>query len=401
MNSAHPAGRESASPVGAAEAGPSAGRARLRAWAYLSRVAEGPCRALVQFIEKTHRGDPVAAARAVRDRVGLPEAVARATHARYAADRSEQDLAVLDALGGRLITRDSAEWPSLRMSRLSLLDTDGSGAAPVALWTVGTLDLELLEARAVAIVGTRAASGYGEHVAAEIAGGLAAEGYLVVSGAAYGIDGAAHRAALGVGGRTVAVLACGVDRAYPAGHAALLRGIAGAGAVLSEYPPGTVPGRHRFLARNRLVAGLSDTTVVVEAGQRSGALNTARWAEGLNKAVLAVPGPVTSAASAGCHRLVRAGTAVLVTGPEEVIAVSGPLGAIASEPGDVPPPSRPTDGLSREQLAVHDALPARGVRGTEQISRESAVPVPAVMAALAILETRGLAARSGGGWKRC
>ncbi len=374
-------------------------RERLRAWAYLSRVAESPCGALVRFIEKTHRGDPVAAADAVRNRIALPEAVARATHARRSMDRAEDDLAVLGSLGGRLVTRDSAEWPQLRMRQMTLLDADGGGAAPVALWVAGTLDLERLESGSVAIVGTRAASGYGEHAASEIAGGLAAEDYVVVSGAAYGIDGAAHRAALGVGGRTVAILACGVDRAYPAGHAQLLRGITGHGAIISEYPPGTVPGRHRFLARNRLVAGLTDATVVVEAGRRSGALNTARWAEGLNREVLAVPGPVTSAASAGCHRLIREARAVLTTGPEDVIDVVGPLGAVARAPGPAQSSARrPTDGLTSEQLAVHDALPARGARDTAEIARDSGVPVPSVMASLAILETRGLAARTGAGW---
>src|SRR5699024_718456 len=155
----------------------------------------------------------------------------------------------------------------------------------------------------------------------------------------------------------------------------------------------------RFLARNRLVAGLSDATVVVEAGRRSGALNTAGWATRLNRTVFAVPGPVTSATSAGCHQLLRDRLAETATGPEDVIDAAGPLGAVACAPSQGRSARRPTDGLNREQLAVHDALPARGVRGTDEISQESGVPPAAVMAALAILETRGLAGRTGDGWR--
>ncbi|QDQ97694.1 DNA-processing protein DprA [Tomitella fengzijianii] len=383
-------------PAAASGGGPAA-HGRLRAWAYLSRVAEAPCAALLAFIERDHGGDPVAAAAAVRSRTALPDAVASATRARYATDVSQRDLTLIGSLGGRLVTRDSDEWPLLRTQQFGLPDVTPDGSPPVALWTVGTLDLARLETRAVAIVGTRAASGYGEHVTAELAGDLAAQEYVVVSGAAYGVDGAAHRAALGVGGKTVAILACGVDRAYPAGHARLLRAIAENGAVLSEYPPGVVPGRHRFLARNRLVAGLSDATVVVEAGRRSGALNTAGWAERMNRYLLAVPGPVTSAASAGCHMLLRQDRANLAVDAEDVMEVAGPFGALGAAPSAGPAP-RPTDGLTAVQLAVHDGLPARGARSSADISAEAGVGLDETMAALAVLELGGLAFRSDEGW---
>jgi len=177
----------------------------------------------------------------------------------------------------------------------------------------------------VAIVGARAATAYGTHVCTEIAGALAASGWTVVSGAAYGIDAAAHRAALAAGGTTIAVLACGPDVAYPRAHADLLDAIAAQGAVISEWPPGTAPGRWRFLLRNRVVAALAGGTVVIEAGARSGTISTARHAERLGRPLMAVPGPVTSPASAGCHQLIRDCSAVCVTSAADVIAEIPPF----------------------------------------------------------------------------
>lgn len=371
---------------------------RLRAWAYLSRVVEGPCAPLIAALAKDD-WDPEPLAERIRERRGLTAELESATRARYAHDGAERDLAILDALGGRLVTRDDPEWPA---GRLGLLGGGGEadGSPPVALWTVGALDLGRLDGDAIAIVGTRAATGYGEHVASDIAADLAEQGYVVVSGAAYGIDGAAHRAALSADGATVAVLACGVDRAYPAGHTRLLRAIGEHGAVVSEYPPGTVPGRHRFLARNRLVAGLAAATVVVEAGARSGAINTAGWAARFHRHLLAVPGPVTSASSVGSHHLLRRYHANIATGAADVIEVVGPIGTLPSVPDEQAPPRRPTDALDAPQLAVHDALPARGARTCEELAVESGVPVPRVMAALAVLEVQGLAARVPRGWAR-
>jgi len=152
---------------------------------------------------------------------------------------------------------------------------------------------------------------------AEITAGLSTSGWVIVSGGAYGIDVTAYRAALACGGRTVAVLACGPDLAYPREHAGLLDDIVTHGAVVSEYPPGMPPARHRFLARNRVIAALARGTLVVEAARRSGTIVTALRASELGRPVMAVPGPVTSAMSAGCHVLIRAGEAVLVTDAAE------------------------------------------------------------------------------------
>ncbi|MBX3099512.1 MAG: DNA-processing protein DprA [Salinibacterium sp.] len=170
----------------------------------------------------------------------------------------------------------------------------------------------------IAVVGARAATGYGEHVTMETTAGLVDRGYTIVSGAAYGIDGMAHRAALAAGGNTVAILAGGVDRYYPSGHDALLQRIAEKGAVVSELPPGHPPTKWRFLQRNRIIAATTAVTVVVEAGWRSGSLNTAGHAIALGRTVAAFPGPVTSAASAGAHRLIRDMAAKLVTGADDI-----------------------------------------------------------------------------------
>ena len=210
-------------------------------------------------------------------------------------------------MGGRLVTEDDDEWPALAFTSFTGVTGRMRAQAhkPMVLWVVGSGRLDDVADRAAAIVGTRAATAYGEYVAADLAAGLVGRDAAVVSGGAFGIDGAAHRAALAAEGLTVAVLAGGIDVPYPAGHASLLRRIAEEGLLVSEYPPGVRPARHRFLTRNRLVAALAGATVVVEAGARSGAANTAAWARALGRSVCAVPGPVTSSASVGCHALLR------------------------------------------------------------------------------------------------
>ena len=226
-----------------------------------------------------------------------------------------------------------AEWPEA-LARLDHVDAvSGLGGQPLGLWVRGPLRLDQVAAGGVAIVGSRSATTYGTAVAGDLAAAVATEGRTVVSGAAFGIDQAAHRGALGVGGPTVAVLACGVDRAYPSAHRPLLDHLAQHGAVVSELRPGLPPTRVRFLARNRVIAALSGGTVVVEAAVRSGALNTATWATRLGRVLMGVPGPVTSAPSEGVHELLRTGAAALVTRGEHVRR-----GAL---PGRAPPWSRP------------------------------------------------------------
>ena len=220
-------------------------------------------------------------------------------------------LAAIFRSGIRLICPGDDEWPS----RLDDLGDD----TPLALWSRGTARLGEAAGRSVSIIGSRAASAYGMHAAGDIASSVAKRGWTVVSGAAYGIDGAAHRGTLAIGGTTVAVLACGVDRAYPAGHADLIEAIGRTGVIVSEQPPGRLVSRTRLLDRNRIIAALSAGTAVVESGRSSGSMHAARAATTLRRPLMAVPGPVTSAGSGGCHQLIRQGDAVLVTCVADVI----------------------------------------------------------------------------------
>jgi DNA processing protein len=189
---------------------------------------------------------------------------------------------------------------------------------PSELWLRGGAEGELLRRPAVAVVGARSCSSYGRSVARSLGRELAAAGLVVVSGMARGIDGEAHRGALEADGATVAVLGCGIDRDYPAAHAELARRICERGLVVSEYEPGVEPAPWRFPARNRLIAGLCRATVVVEARERSGALITADFALEEGREVLAIPGEITSALSAGTNALLRLG-ATPVTSPEDVL----------------------------------------------------------------------------------
>jgi DNA processing protein len=363
------------------------------AWAYLSRVAEAPCPEMTAFVGRV---GALEAAERIRRRA-VSDELDRVTSARRDVDCAAEDLDLIARLGGRLVTRDDAEWPAVAFRAFAGVDLrrNPNGVAPLALWVIGEAALCDVAQRAAAVVGTRAATAYGEHVAAELAAGLCQRDVAVISGGAYGIDGAAHRAALTVDGATVAVLACGADVPYPAGHAALLERIRGRGVVVSEYPPGVRPARHRFLVRNRLVAALAGATVVVEAGLRSGAANTAAWARALGRVVCAVPGPVTSSASAGCHELIRAG-AELVTRTDEIIEIVGRAGELATEPQHL---TTPLDQLSNDEKRVYEALPSRGTRSANELAVESGVSVPVLQGQLAMLELAGLATEDDGRWR--
>ncbi|MEV0365001.1 DNA-processing protein DprA [Nocardia fusca] len=365
---------------------------RQLAWAYLSRVVLGPCPALTALIDSVGVRE---AARAVRERA-LPPVLRAATERRRELDTAARDLEVIRDTGGRLVTPDDPEWPAWRMLGLAQLTPgrDPDGAVPLVFWVRGGRDLGEITERAVAVVGARCSTGYGDRVTGEIAGELAVRGWTVVSGAAFGVDGTAHRAALAVGGATIAVLACGADRPYPAQHDRLIARIADTGLVVSEYPPGTVARKHHFLARNRLIAALSDGVLVVEAGLRSGARNTVKWARRIGRPALAVPGSVDSAASAGCHRMIRDGEATLVTGPEEVLADIAPL-HLPLTTG-----SAGADRLSDTESQVLAALPASGGRWPHDIAAATGIAAAEVRAALVALDLAGAAARGEVGWYR-
>lgn len=280
-----------------------------------------------------------------------------------------------------LITPESEYWPG-RVDDLGV-------HAPVALWVQGSPTL-LSPPAAAAIVGCRAASSYGVFVAAELADGCAGSGITVVSGAAYGIDGAAHEATLRTGGPTIAVLAGGVDRPYPSGHRALIDRIAAAGAVVAETPCGTAPSKWRFLARNRIIAALADATVVAEAAWRSGAINTAHHTVELDRPLGAVPGPITSATSAGCHRLLRELGAECITSAEDLRELIGWGSTAAPDAGS----------FTGERTRILDALSRRAVRDTLEVARRSGFSPEEAGALLGFLELDGLVERAGHGWRR-
>ena len=308
-----------------------------------------------------------------------------------------RDLADADERGFRFVCPGDAEWPAAALEGLGSAGVaHGRGGPPLGLWLRGPLRLDDMAARSVAIVGSRSATTYGADVAGRMAAQLAEAGVSVVSGAAYGIDVAAHRGALAAGGPTVAVLACGVDRAYPAGNQGVLDHLAKHALVVSEVPPGCAPTKLRFLSRNRLIAALGAGTVVVEAAVRSGALSTASWASRMGRVLMGVPGPVTSAPSEGVHELLRRGDAHLVTSAQHVLELVGPVGSFLA-----PPPvgeRRRHDGLGPRHLQVLDAVPVRTPAPVDAVARTAGLAVRATEAALAHLSRLGLVRGGPGGW---
>lgn len=337
---------------------------------------------------------------------------------RFSALEPLRALEEVDALGGTVLVPGRPGWPR----RLD----DLGHAAPMLLWVRGERDLGGLLRRSVAVVGARAATAYGQHVAGQLGRGLAAGGVTVVSGGAFGIDAAAHRGALLADGPTVAFLAGGVDRPSPAGNLDLLdRMRCEGGALVAESPLGTPPTRSRFLLRNRLIAAVTGATVVVEAAWRSGALSTAARAADLLRPVGAVPGPVTSMASVGCHRLLRDGGAVCVTDASEVVELLAGAGTlpdsdpdpdsemgtdVGTAPGAVEDPETSagspvpradaTDRADSAESRVLDALHRRRAGTVLDVARRAGLAEREVSATLGLLELAGTVEHVPGGWRR-
>lgn len=291
---------------------------------------------------------------------------------RFARFRREFDaaayLAGLERRGLRWLPRSSPAFPR---SLAAIFDT------PAGLFLRGAAEPSLLERPAVAVVGARSCSGYGAEVARMLGRELAACGLVVVSGLARGVDGHAHRGALDAGGHTVAVLGCGIDRDYPAAHAELALRIGARGLVVSEYAPGVEPAPWRFPARNRIIAGLAQATVVVEARERSGALITADLALEEGREVFAVPGEITSSLSAGSNRLLRSGAIPLTT-------VADVLEVFGLQP-EAPPPLPELSEAAAQVLARLELEPA----GADGIARALGLDAGAVAAILTELELSG------------
>ncbi|WP_430645417.1 DNA-processing protein DprA [Agromyces sp. GXS1127] len=343
-----------------------------------------------EFVERTARAGGRADAPSARE---LAAGLAR-WRPRLDRDAFVRSVAQAARVRAHLLLPGDPAWP---------VGVDDLGVhAPLALWVRGRPSA-LVESPSIALVGARAASGYGEHVAVESSAGLVDRGFAVVSGGAYGIDGTAHRAALATNGTTVAFLAGGVDRFYPAGHESLLARVAATGAVVSELPCGAAPTRWRFLQRNRLIAAAAAATVVLEAGMRSGSLNTAGHAAALGRPLGAVPGPVTSPSSAGCHRLLREFDAVCVTSAAqmaELVEFDGTGGPDGGSDPAATAPTRTLEVLTIEEQRVLDALGIRRPRTVAELVRTTGLTAGDVLGGLGALDATGLAARSGEGWVR-
>jgi DNA processing protein len=303
-----------------------------------------------------------------------------------------------DRMGIRFVVPGDEEWPEQMVDLDRVEPLNGMVGAPLGLWVRGPCSLAQVLHDSVAVVGSRSATSYGTQVAADMAAHLAGHGTTVVSGAAYGIDQAAHRGAMAAGGTTIAVLACGVDRAYPPGHKPLVDLIASSGAVVSDLRPGCAPSRHRFLARNRLIAAMTRGTVVVEAAVRSGALNTASWAQRMQRTVMGVPGPVTSAPSEGVHELVRTAAASLVTRGEHVRELLAPMG----EGSWIPPRAEesPFDLLDETDRRVLEAVPVRAQATVSSVARTAGLSGDTTLSALRRLAAEGWVRAEGRRWAR-
>lgn len=232
-------------------------------------------------------------------------------HARFDPAKVDRTAATADRLGHTLIMRGHEHWPAQL--------ADLNAGQPIALWVAGNPALLGNDQHRTVIEGARACTSYGQQVASQYTSAHAANGHTLISGGAFGIGAEALRSALAEGAPSIAVMAGGLDRYYPSAHQELLERVAHTGAVIAEVSHGTPPSRWRFLGRNRIVAALADTMIVVEAGRRSGALFTAGWASMLARNTYAVPGPILSEASAGCHRLIREGTAHITTSAEDTL----------------------------------------------------------------------------------
>lgn len=295
-------------------------------------------------------------------------------------------------VGAGIVAPSDDDWPQS-------LDDLGLHR-PTLLWFRGKRERVSEVREAVSIVGARASTGYGEHVTMDLVTGLTERQLTVVSGAAYGIDGMAHRAALAGEGKTLAVLAGGIDRLYPSGHDTLLRRIIEVGVVVTELPCGFAPTKWRFLQRNRLIAALGRATVVVEAGWRSGSLNTAHHALELERPVGAVPGPVTSAASAGCHRLLRETPAVCVTTVEDVITLAGLSGDVTASSSLAGAEGSNVDSTHTDLIRLGDAMSERRARDVDELARATGMSPSDVRSALGLASLRGDVRETSQGWLR-
>ncbi len=374
---------------------------RDHAWAYLNRVVEGPSRPLQQLLAAGYSPEEIA--RGVRTQASWIGELAHQTASHYEWDRADEDLAAAAEVGARLITPDSDEWPHEQFDQaFATRDIDDNphlasyrqdSVPPHVLWVKGK-PLNEMVAQSVAVVGSRAATRYGLETTRMIANGLGSRLWTVVTGGALGVETTALESALAAGGNGVAVAACGIDRTYPARNTSLLERVAANGCVVSEYAPGIPPQRHRFLTRSRLVAALTAGTVVVEAAWRSGALTTLSWAETLGRVPMAVPGPVTSNGSLGCHDRIKEGRAQLVTDAHDIRALLD-----SPEAGHVNGRGVPEQTFTRNELQVYDAVDDTAAPA-KTIAARAGLPVQLTTRVLMDLTYDGLVKKEGVTWRK-
>ncbi|MHC4220767.1 MAG: DNA-processing protein DprA [Planctomycetota bacterium] len=349
---------------------------------------------------RAHFGSDGAAAAATAAQLAEVEGIGRATASAVVRSLGEADpdaqRRAMSADGVRLIVRGDDDYPVL----LAAIPDP-----PAALWVRG--DMRDTDRLAVAVVGSRRCSAYGREQAGRLAGLLAECGLAIVSGGAAGIDGEAHRGALRVGGRTIAVMGCGLACCYPPQHADLFERIVREdGALVSEYPMHTEPRPGHFPHRNRIISGLSLGVLVVEAARRSGALITARRAtEEQGREVMAVPGRVDSPASAGCLQAIRDGWAALVTGHADVLSqldssshlVRGAL-EVAGHPHARSAATLFDGNLTEGQQAIVEALREEGgALLVDQIAARAQMPLSRILADITLLQIRGRVKKEGEG----
>lgn len=378
----------------------------LTSWAYLSRVVEGPNPHLQALLHAGRDADEIA--EGVRTRASWLGGLAGSTEARYNRVNPEADLENGAKFGYQLLTPESPHWPE-EMIRTSFTTPEAAkqpaGCPPHALWVRGETDLPRLFAQSVGFVGTRSATAYGHTVTSDLVSGLAAMDYTIVSGGALGIDTIAHQGAITSGTPTVAIAACGPGQAYPRRNQELFdRIVARGGSLITEYPPGVTPDRHRFLTRNRLIAAFSQGTVVVEAGYRSGALNTLKWVNAFNRVALAVPGSVLSQDSLGTNLAIADGRALPALSANHIHEMLGQLDSGFDPQLELEALFTPStlQELPRNELRVYDSLPTAGSGGrdAETVAAIAGFSVGMTVHLLHALQDRNLVARDKLMWRR-
>lgn len=381
------------------------------AWAFLNVAFDGPTPHLQQALNAGRSPEEIA--RGIATQASWLGPIANETARRRTASAAEA-IERAARWGFTLLHPGMAEWPDEKLDLAFGFATENADVSshvdpreitrPHGLWVRGNTQLPGLTARSAGVVGTRAATSYGHQITRDICGDLAQHSYTIVSGGALGIDTTAHTTALAHKAPTIAVMASGPGHYYPLRNKDMFHAIvAGGGALISEYAPETPPQRFRFLVRNRLIAALTQGTIVMEAPYRSGALNTMKRVEDFGRVAMAVPGPITSSASGGCNALIRDHKATPIIDPREPHA-------LLSRPGEVDIEAQleleygpnPVQGLSRNELRVYDCLPQEGDKGitAEEAAAACGLTIGLTVHLLVELTQRALVLRQGKLWTK-